>query len=74
MKVSAHIERSNSGRYYVYIPPERNPFKHIAVFGDGMTIEEAKTDFKNVLQGFIELGREEPHDFSFEFTLDPGNL
>jgi predicted RNase H-like HicB family nuclease len=70
MKVFGVIERSESGRYYIYVPPEKNKFRHITVIGEGDSVEEAKTDFKNVLYGFVELGREPAQDFEFEFQFD----
>lgn len=69
MKIYGVIERCESGRYYIYIPPEKNKVR-VGVHGDGMTVEEAKTDFKNVLYGFVELGRVPAQDFEFEFQFD----
>jgi DNA-binding phage protein len=70
MIVKGIIERSESGRYYIYIPADKNPFRRVAVLGEGDTQEEAKTDFKNVLYDFVEQGLVERQDFEFEFQID----
>jgi predicted RNase H-like HicB family nuclease len=69
MKILGIIERCESGRYYIYLPPEQNKL-NVGVIGEGNTIEEAKTDFKNVLYGFVKLGRVEQQEFEFEFQID----
>lgn len=69
MKIVGIIERCKSGRYSIYFPPELNKLR-VGVTGEGYSIEEAKADFKNVLYGFVALGRVEPQDFEFEFHVD----
>lgn len=70
MKATAVIERGTDGTYGVYIASDNVPFGAI---GDGKTVAEAMSDFKNSINEMREhyeaAGKEFP-ELEFEFKYD----
>lgn len=74
MKATAVIERGKDGTYGVYIASDNVPFGAI---GDGKTVAEAMSDFKNSINEMREHYEEEGKEFpelEFEFKYDAASF